>query len=119
MFVSIRGGSYERFRRSLSTGNPTIVRAAAAELPRLTLADQMRVTLLLLRREPASYDRAAARWLGNLALEVRGIGLGELEIALGALSSLREGHREIGLDALAALAEARGLDDLARALGET
>ena len=41
MFVSIKGSPYARFRRALQTGNPTMVQAAAAELPQLSLSDAM------------------------------------------------------------------------------
>ena len=41
VFVSIKGGSYARFRRALDTGNLTLVRAAAAELPTINLEDAL------------------------------------------------------------------------------
>ena len=46
-FVSIKGGPYARFRRALDTGNLTLVRAAAAELPRVALPDALRVCVLM------------------------------------------------------------------------
>lgn len=36
--VSIKGSPYGNFRRALATGNLTVVRAAAAELPSINLA---------------------------------------------------------------------------------
>jgi hypothetical protein len=36
-WVTSKGGSYARFRRALETGNLTLVRAAAAELPALSV----------------------------------------------------------------------------------
>ena len=60
-FVSIKGGSYQRFRRALEIGNPTLVRAAAAELPRIGLEDALGICLVLLEAEPERVPAAAAR----------------------------------------------------------
>ena len=72
VFVSIKGGSYARFRQALETGNLTLVRAAAAELPRVNLDDALRVCLLLRSADAALYERSAIRWLGRFALEHQG-----------------------------------------------
>ena len=53
-FVSIKGGSYSRFRRALDTGNLTLVRAAAAELPTITLDDALRICALYRADPPAT-----------------------------------------------------------------
>src|SRR5919202_6537508 len=65
--VSIKGSSYARFRRALETGNLTLVRAAAAELPSINLDDALRVCLLLRRADARLYERATVRSLGRLA----------------------------------------------------
>jgi hypothetical protein len=67
-FVSIKGGSYARFRRALDTGNFTLVRAAAAELATINLDDALRICLLL-RADRSRYEHAVIRWLGQLCLE--------------------------------------------------
>ena len=54
-FVSIKGGSYQRFLRALDVGNPTLVRAAAAELPQVGLEDALGICLVLLDGEPQTY----------------------------------------------------------------
>ncbi len=69
--MGARASSYENFRRCLATGDSMRVRAAAAELPGLTLADALRVTFVLLADDPHAYPRAAARWHGRLCLQAR------------------------------------------------
>jgi hypothetical protein len=41
------GSAYTRFRRALDVGNLALVRAAAAELPHVSIRDALRVCLLL------------------------------------------------------------------------
>jgi hypothetical protein len=65
-FVSIKGGSYARFRRALDSGNLTRVRAAAAELPSVNLEDALRICVLLRDAHASGYERAVIRWLGRL-----------------------------------------------------
>jgi hypothetical protein len=66
--MTSQGSPYSRFRRALDTCDLALVRAAAAELPSVPLEDALRVCLLL-RAEPANYERAVVRWLGRFALE--------------------------------------------------
>jgi hypothetical protein len=86
--VSIKGSSYARFRRALDSGNVTLVRAAAAELPTINLDDALRVCLLLRRADAALYERAVVRWLGRLALEHHGATLAMLHQAVAAFERL-------------------------------
>jgi hypothetical protein len=69
VFVSIKGSAYSNFRRALDTGNLTIIRAAAAELPAINLEDALAVCLVVADREPERFERAALRWLGRYCLE--------------------------------------------------
>jgi len=87
-FVPIKGGSYTRFRRALESGNLTLVRAAAAELPRINLDDALRVCLLLRAADAAGYEKAAVRWLGRFALEHPGATLSMLHQAVAAFGRL-------------------------------
>ena len=85
------GSAYARFRRALEraeqTGNVELVRAAAAELPRVELGDALRICWLL-RDTGERYQRAAVRWLGRLCLEGHAISLQEAQLAATALSDL-------------------------------
>jgi hypothetical protein len=86
--VSTKGGSYSRFRHALDTGNITLVRAAAAELPTVNLDDALRICLLLRDADPPRYERAVIRWLGRLCLERPRLTLEELKGALSACERL-------------------------------
>ena len=89
MFVSIESGAYAEFRRSLATGNLTLIRATAAELPQVPLDDALQVCLLLRGAEPARYDRAVLRWLARFTGE-RAFSLGQLKVAIAAFEGLAE-----------------------------
>jgi hypothetical protein len=45
VFVTSQGSAHARFRRALATGNPLLVRAAAAELGSISLADALSICL--------------------------------------------------------------------------
>jgi HEAT repeat protein len=90
------GSPYARFQRALATGNLNVIRAAAAELPRIGVAEAAAVLLVILRSEPSQYDRAAVRWLGRLCLERSSVdlaGLSRVAAALGALPERPEAAR--------------------------
>jgi hypothetical protein len=87
--VSAKGSAYHRFRRALDTGNLTIVRAAAAELPTINLDDALRVCALY-RADPSRYEAAVIRWLGRLCLERPATTITELKVALAAFDRLPE-----------------------------
>ncbi len=65
-FVTSQGHPHARFDRALKTGNLNIIRAAAAELPRVELGDALRI-LSLMRDDELLYERAAIRWLPRFA----------------------------------------------------
>jgi hypothetical protein len=89
VFVSIRGSPYARFQRALETGNLTLIRGAAAELPRVSLEDALRVCLVIREREPQAFDRAARRWLARYAV-VPGATLDQLAVAVAAFQLMRK-----------------------------
>jgi len=86
--MTSEGSPYTRFRRALTTGNLLLVRAAALELPRVDLADALRICLLIHRGDPERYEQAAIRWLGRLCLEHRDLGFDELAQGLAAFQAL-------------------------------
>lgn len=65
------------------------MRAAAAELDAISLADALSICLVLLRAEPARYGRAAARFQARLVQDVPRVELEDAQIALAALQGLR------------------------------
>jgi hypothetical protein len=112
--MTSQGSPYSRFQRALATGNVALVRATAAELPRIGLAEAAAILLVLERSEPDRYERAARRWLAMLCQERRSsidlLGVAQAAAALDALPSRRPAARA----ALAAVCERAGLNDAAR-----
>jgi hypothetical protein len=82
------------------------VRAAAAELPHVSIRDALRVCLLLRDDDDlALYERAAVRWTGRFALEARGADLEAIQTAAAALETLPAAPAE-SMETLAALCAA-------------
>jgi hypothetical protein len=107
--MTSQGNPYARFRRALTTGNLLLVRAAALELPRVDLADALRICLLIQRGDPDLYEQAAIRWLGRLCLEHPAIGFDELAGGLAAFRALPV-QPGPALEAIRSLCERCGLD---------
>jgi hypothetical protein len=103
------GSPYTRFKRALTTGNLNLIRAAAAELPRVGLADALEVCLLLRDQDARSFERAAVRWLGRFALEARDVTIETLERAAGALRAMPQSP-DAAMEALSALCLHHGVD---------
>jgi hypothetical protein len=112
--VTSQGSPYSRFQRALATGNVALVRAAAAELPRIGVAEAAAMLLVIEHAEPDRYERAARRWLAMLCEERQSsvdlLGLAQAAAALDALPS----RRPAACAALAAVCERAGLKDAAR-----
>ena len=87
VFVSIRASSYANFTRSLATNDLLLVRAAAAELPKVNLRDALHILPVIAASEPYLFDRAGCRWLARLALETN-VDLEQLGVALAAIDRL-------------------------------
>lgn len=86
--MSIKGSPYTHFRHALRKGNLHLIRAAAAELPQVNLADALAICLVMSDQDDQRYDRAATRWLARLVCERPAIGLDDLQTALTALQAL-------------------------------
>ena len=92
------GSPYARFQRALATGNLDVIRGAAAELPRIGVAEAAAILLVIARAAPDQYERAAVRWLGRLCLERNRVALedlGRAAAALGALPARPESARPL------------------------
>jgi hypothetical protein len=101
VFVTSQGDAYTRFQRALTTGNLTIVEAAAADLPAVGLDDALVILSLLADSGDPRFDRAAARWIGRLLTETPA-GLSDARFALALVERLPSCR-----DALHALARRR------------
>ncbi len=64
--MTSQGSPYSRFQRALTTDSLHLIRAAAAELPRIGIAEAAAMLLAIHRIEPETYPRAAVRWVGKL-----------------------------------------------------
>lgn len=105
--VTSQGSPYSRFERALATGNVMLISAAAAELPRITLADALRICRAVSERDPATFERAAVRWIGRFCHERRAAGLCEVATATEAFQAMRA-YPEEATARLAALLESAG-----------
>ena len=57
------GHPYASFQRALKRGNVLMAVAAAKDLPQLSLADALELTVLVARKDSRRHQRVAARWL--------------------------------------------------------
>lgn len=104
---------YSRFWRALDGGNMLMIRAAAADRPRIGLEHAASMLLVLERSEPANYERAALRWLAMLCDE-HDSELDLLGVAQAAALDALPARRPAACAALAAVCERAGLKDAAR-----
>ena len=88
MFVSIKGSSPAYFRRALLRGDMVVIRAAAAELAQIGLADALAICLVMSEHDDEPFERAAARWLARFVVERPAVELPDLREALVALEAL-------------------------------
>lgn len=86
--VTSDGSPYARFQRALKTRNLGIIRAAAAELPNVSLLDALAIVEVIRVRQPDAFDRAAVRWLGRFATERPAVRLDAVAEAVDAFVSL-------------------------------
>jgi len=96
------GSAYARFRRALKTRNLQLIRAAAAELPRIALGDALEVCLIVRDTRPDRFDAAAVRWIGRYCAERPNLSLEHVDTAVAALRELQR-DPEAGLERLQAL----------------
>ncbi|MBA2349463.1 MAG: hypothetical protein H0V81_14340 [Solirubrobacterales bacterium] len=101
--MTSQGSAYARFRRALATGNLTLIRAAAAELPQVRLDDALEVCVLLRDREPQRYEAAAVRWIARFCVERVDVSLEDVHHATRAFALMRRGEPEEALTVLQAL----------------
>jgi CHAD domain-containing protein len=117
-FVS-SGAAHAAFRRAIGRRHLAQALAAAHDLPVISLADALELVLLAAEKDPATFDRAAARWLGRYLGEVRDADLAEAALVLGALEVLPGKHHAAGRDTLLSLAARRNLRDVGATLRRT
>ena len=116
--MTSQGSPHTRFRRALAGGNPLIARAAAHELPQISLTDALALTLLLRDADETRYPRAAIRWHRRLVDAAPHLTLEESNLALAALLAMGGRSPEPGARTLIELLELHGqaapVDELER-----
>jgi hypothetical protein len=103
--VSAKGSPHGRFRRAVDRGNLLDAEACARELGRLELDDALDLLLLIARKAPTRFHRAAARWHARFASEVKGLRVADSQLLLGAVAGLADPAPRVSLETLAAVAE--------------
>jgi hypothetical protein len=117
--MTSQGHAVSRFARAVKTGNLNLVVAAAAELPRLSLADALLVLLVFAGARAPQTEAAAVRWAARSVAEVRPAPEArEAHLVLSAACALAGPFPVAGREALHELASRRRLVDLCRALEE-
>lgn len=106
--MTSEGSAYTRFKRALDTGNLNLIRAAAAELPRVSLPDALEVCLLLRDNDQSRFEKAAVRWLGRFALEAKDVTISAIETAAAALRLLPQ-RPEASMEILSSLCLEHGV----------
>jgi hypothetical protein len=69
--MTSQGSAYARFNRALLTQNLALIDAAARELPHISLADALRILVVMARKRDDRFARAAAKWAARVASERR------------------------------------------------
>jgi hypothetical protein len=79
--------------------------AAARELPQLSLADALELTMLIARKDPRRHPRAAARWLQRYLEEHPEATIEEAALVASCLAALPGGSFQPAVQTLRAMAE--------------
>jgi hypothetical protein len=93
--VTSQGSPYARFQRALKTGQPSIAWNAALELEHVGLEDALALVLLVV--DDPRFERAGARWLGRLCLEVSSVTVRQAQLVASALAGLPDRSAAIAL----------------------
>ena len=102
------GSAMARFERAIKIGRPSIVLAAAHELPKpIQLRDAVRILLVLATSEPARFPVAAARFGSRLVSERR-LSIADAQLTFAALATLTSQDPTAGAETLSILLERHG-----------
>jgi hypothetical protein len=111
------GSPMARFERAIAIGTPSIVLAAAHELPKpLQLQHAIRILLVLATGDPDRFRAAAARFGSRLVSERR-LDISEAQLAFAGLAALGTSNPVAGAEALCVLLERHGEHKAADYLG--
>jgi hypothetical protein len=97
--MTSQGTAHGRFHRAIHRRHVQAAEMAAREMGGTSLADALLLCELLANADPMRYERAALRWLQRF-IDERLPPLTEVALAASALSELRHGDRNVGIEAL-------------------
>jgi hypothetical protein len=100
-----QGHPYAIFRRAMARENVLSALAAAKDLPQLSLANALELTVLVARKDPRRHQRVASRWLLRFLEEDPHATLEEAALAAACLVALAGGAHEEARATLWAMAE--------------
>jgi hypothetical protein len=99
---------YVRVRTAIENGDLGFLIRHARDLPRIGLADALRVCLLYRDQDIDRYDAAAVRWLMRFAVEAKEASLEDIQSAAAALDALPE-QPQAAMEQLSMLCVQHGL----------
>jgi hypothetical protein len=94
--------AYSRFREALDSDDLDFIRRHAQSMPPILLGDALEVCLLIRRRDPKRYERAALRWLARFVIEAEKTTLAELKGVVGIFERLPD-QPQVAMEELSAL----------------
>jgi hypothetical protein len=90
-----------RLDRGLANRDLVAVRSAARDLPGVvTLADAVRVLVLMAEADDPAFEATAVRWVARFTGESAGVTLGEVQAAVESLDALPAPDAQATLNAL-------------------
>jgi hypothetical protein len=100
-----QGHPYAIFQRALKRRNVLSALAAAKDLPQLSLADALELTVLVARKDPRRHPRVASRWLLRYLGEDPHATIDEATLAASSLAALTVVAHEEAAQSLRAVVE--------------
>ena len=93
------------FKRAIEHGNVAVAEMTARELGRISLAESLALTALVVQKDPGRRSRYAVRWLRRLLEEDEHLTIKEATLAASALAGLGGRGHEQAYGSLLGLAE--------------
>jgi hypothetical protein len=93
------------FKRAIEHGNVLVAEVTAREIGRITLAEALALTALVVQKNAGGRSRFTIRWLLRLPEEDENLTIEEAILAASALAALGGRGHEEALSTLSALAE--------------
>jgi hypothetical protein len=106
--VTAQGHPRAIFKRAIEHGNVLAAEMTARELGRITLAESLALTALVVQKEPGRRSRYAVRWLRRLLEEDQNLTIEDASLAASALAALGGRAHAEAMSTLSAMAEPRG-----------